>query len=129
MAECPKRNCLSAGLVYCSCNLSRQPLSEAVSLAAVGPHCFDQVLVHLRSKMLKICLAWPLSLQSMVLVAESKSHHHMLNCLLFVSLAFPAGNRSRAPAWLAVGRQQPDLGMCERGPSSATPGKHWLLCP
>lgn len=121
MAECPKRSCLSAGLGYCSCNLSRQPLSEAVSPAVLGAHCFDHVLVHLHSENLPGLAP---SLQSMVLVTESKSHHHVLNCLLFAPLAFPAGDRSRAPAQLAVGRQQPDLGMCEH-PSAAMPGTAW----
>lgn len=82
----------------------------------MGTHCFDPVLVDLHSKKLEICLAWPLSLQSMVLLTESKSHPHVLNCLLFAPLAFPAGNQSRAPAGLAGGSQQPDLGMCERFP-------------
>lgn len=61
----------SAGLGSCSCNLSRQPLSEAVSLAVMGTCCFDHVLVRLHSKMLEIWLAWLLSLQSMVLGTES----------------------------------------------------------
>lgn len=104
-------NCLSAGLGYCSCNFSRQPLCEPVSPAVLGARCSHHILVHLHSKILEICLAWPFSLQSIVLVTESKSLLHVLNCLLFASLAFPAGNQSRVPAQLAVGRQQLDLGM------------------
>lgn len=117
-------NCLSAGLGCCSCNLPRQPLSEAVSLAVLGARCFHHVLVHLHSKILKICLPWPHSLQSIVLVTESKSHHHVLNCLLFASLAFPAGDGSRAACTAGYGQAAARFGnvVTPAGPSAAMPG-------
>lgn len=117
-------NCLSAGLGCCSCNLPRQPLSEAVSLAVLGARCFHHVLVHLHSKILKICLPWPHSLQSIVLVTESKSHHHVLNCLLFASLAFPAGDGSRAACTAGCGQAAARFGnvVTPEGPSAAMPG-------